>query len=175
MMIKKGMILAVLIAFATTLSAQRFAYIDSQYILEQMPAYREAQKELNEFSKRWRETVEAKKDNLEEMRRAYQAEKILLTDDMREQREKEIKEKKDELLEYQKDKFGKDGDLFTKRKELIQPLQDEIFNSLEEMAKERSYAIVFDKGKSTNILYSDPRYDKSDVVLRKLGLSTGDE
>ncbi len=171
----KGTILALFILLGTTLQAQRFAYIDSQYILEQMPAYREAQNELNELSKRWRETMEAKQEKLKELERAYQAEKILLTDDMKKQREQEIREKREEALKYQRDKFGYEGELFKKRKELIQPLQDDIFNALQEMAKERSYAVVFDKGKNTNILYSDPRYDKSDVLLRKLGLSSGDK
>lgn len=119
--------------------------------------------------------MEAKQEKLKELERAYQAEKILLTDDMKKQREQEIREKREEALKYQRDKFGYEGELFKKRKELIQPLQDDIFNAIQEMAKERSYAVVFDKGKNTNILYSDPRYDKSDVVLRKLGLSSGDK
>ena len=155
--------------------AQRFAYVDSKYILENMPAFKEAQTELNELSKKWQETVEAKKQEIDRLETAYEAEKILLTPDMKEKREQEIVDKKKETLEYQKEKFGVDGELFKKRKELIQPLQDEIFNEIKKLAEERSYAVIFDKGTNSNMLYSNPKYDKSEAILRKLGLSSGKE
>lgn len=155
--------------------AQRFAYVDSKYILENMPAFKEAQTELNALSKKWQETIEAKKQEIDRLESAYEAEKILLTPDMKGKREKEISEKKQEALEYQKEKFGVEGELFQKRKELIQPLQDEIFNEIKKLAEDRSYAVIFDKGTNSNMLYSNPKYDKSESILRKLGLSSGKE
>lgn len=160
---------------APSLFAQRYAYVDSKYILENMDEYKEAQLEIDAMSKRWQETIEAKMAELDRMRRAYEAEKILLTDELKKQREQEIKDKEQEIRDYQRAKFGVNGELFKKRQELIQPLQDDIFNAIKELAKERSYALIFDKGTNTNILFADPKYDKSDVILKKLGYSAGDK
>jgi outer membrane protein len=172
---KKLLLLFVAMFLIGTSFAQRFAYVDSKYILENMPAFQEAQTELDALSKKWQETIEAKKQEIDRLQSAYEAEKILLTPDMKAKREQEIKDKKKEALDYQREKFGVDGELFKKRKELIQPLQDDIFNEIKELAKERSYAVIFDKGTNSNMLYSNPKYDKSDVILRKLGLSSGNE
>lgn len=173
----KNLLLLVLLTFLGfgTSFGQRFAYVDSKYILENMPAFQQAQAELNEYSKKWQETVEAKKEDINNLEKAFEAEQILLTPEMKQKRQDEIAEKKKDVLKYQRDKFGVEGELFKKRQELIQPLQDEIFKAINELAKERSYAVIFDKGTNTNMLYSDPKYDKSDVVLRKLGLSAENE
>ncbi len=173
-MLKNFLIIVMLFA-APSLFAQRYAYVDSKYILENMDEYKEAQLEIDAMSKRWQETIEAKMAELDRMRRAYEAEKILLTDELKKQREQEIKEKEQEIRDYQRAKFGVNGELFKKRQELIQPLQDDIFNAIKELAKERSYALIFDKGTNTNILFADPKYDKSDVILKKLGYSAGDK
>ncbi len=164
-----------LFSIAQVSVAQRFAYVDSQYILENMPDYQEAQIELDDLSKKWQQTIEAKYAELDRLNKAYQAEKILLTKDMREKRELEIKEKEKEAREYQRKKFGIKGDLFKKRAELVKPLQDEIFNAIQELAKERSYSVIFDKSANSNLLYSSPKYDKSDAILKKLGLSKKDK
>ena len=160
---------------APSLFAQRYAYVDSKYILENMDEYKEAQIELDAMSKKWQETIEAKMLELDKMRRAFDAEKILLTKDLQAQREIEIKDQEKSVREYQREKFGVNGELFKKRQELIQPLQDDIFNAVKEIAKERSYALIFDKGANSNILYSNPKYDKTDVVLKKLGYSGSDK
>ena len=173
-MLKNFLIIVMLFA-APSLFAQRYAYVDSKYILENMDEYKEAQLEIDAMSKRWQETIEAKMAELDRMRRAYEAEKILLTESLRAQREQEIKDKEKEIRDYQRSKFGVNGELFKKRQELIQPLQDDIFNAIKELAKERSYALIFDKGTNTNILFADPKYDKSDVILKKLGYSAGDK
>ncbi|UTW65063.1 OmpH family outer membrane protein [bacterium SCSIO 12643] len=173
-MLKNFLIIVMLFA-APSLFAQRYAYVDSKYILENMDEYKEAQLEIDAMSKRWQETIEAKMAELDRMRRAYEAEKILLTDELKKQREQEIKDKEQEIRDYQRAKFGVNGELFKKRQELIQPLQDDIFNAIKELAKERSYALIFDKGTNTNILFADPKYDKSDVILKKLGYSAGDK
>lgn len=166
---------SLLFLFATTAFSQRFAYVDSKYILENMPEYQEAQIELDELSKRWQQTIEAKYAEIDRLYKAYQAEKILLTKDMREKREKEIAEKEKEAREYQRAKFGIKGELFKKRQELIKPLQDRIFNAIKELASQKSYSVIFDKSANSNILYSSPKYDKSDAILKKLGLSKKDK
>lgn len=171
----KNFLIIVMLFTAPSLFAQRYAYVDSKYILENMDEYKEAQLEIDAMSKRWQETIEAKMAELDRMRRAYEAEKILLTDELKKQREQEIKDKEQEIRDYQRAKFGVNGELFKKRQELIQPLQDDIFNAIKELAKERSYALIFDKGTNTNILFADPKYDKSDVILKKLGYSAGDK
>lgn len=171
----KNFLFIVMLFAAPSLFAQRYAYVDSKYILENMDEYKEAQLEIDAMSKRWQETIEAKMAELDRMRRAYEAEKILLTEELRKQREQEIKDKEQEIRDYQRAKFGVNGELFKKRQELIQPLQDDIFNAIKELAKERSYALIFDKGTNTNILFADPKYDKSDVILKKLGYSAGDK
>jgi len=171
----KNFLFIVMLFAAPSLFAQRYAYVDSKYILENMDEYKEAQLEIDAMSKRWQETIEAKMAELDRMRRAYEAEKILLTEELRKQREQEIKDKEQEIRDYQRAKFGVNGELFKKRQELIQPLQDDIFNAIKELAKERSYALIFDKGTNTNILFADPKYDKSDVILKKLGYSASDK
>ncbi len=161
----------ILLSFFSGLS-QRFAYVDSKYILESMPEYTLAMDELNALSKQWQETVEAKYAALDKLQRAYEAEKILLTPDMRKKREEEITKKEKDALDYQRSKFGVDGDLFKKQQELVKPLQDNVYTAIQDVAKSRSYAIIFDKaGGTANILYSDPRYDKSEEVLRELGVN----
>lgn len=155
--------------------AQRFCYVDSKYILENMSEYKTAMEEIDALSKRWQETIEAKYAEIDAMYKAFEAEKILLTPPDQQKRLEEIKLKEQEAKDYQKSKFGVDGALFQKRQELIQPLQDRIFQAIQELAKERSYAVIFDKATNSNILYADPKYDKSDVIMKKLGISADEE
>lgn len=171
----KRILFVIFLFSASSLFAQRYAYVDSKYIMENMDEYKEAQIELDDMSKRWQETVEAKMVELDRMRKSFEAEKILLTDQMKEARAQDVKNKEKEIRDYQRSKFGVNGELFKKRQELIQPLQDQIFQAIKDLAKERSYALVFDKGANSNILFSDPKYDKSDVILKKLGYSAGDK
>ncbi len=166
----KKIILAfiILISTGTTSKAQRFAYIDTDYILENVEEYAEAQKELDALSEQWQKTIEAKYAELEELRKTLKAEQILLTDEMRNKKQQEIDTKEKEARAYQKQKFGLEGELFNKRKELVKPIQDKVFKEIKEMADRNNYAIIFDAAGQTNILYSDPKYDKSEEVLRKL-------
>lgn len=170
MKLRNFLLLLSFFAFGTAFG-QRFCVVDSKFILESMAEFQEAQTELNEMSKKWQETIEAKYADLDRLSKAYQAEKILLTPDMQKKRESEIETKRKEALDYQRQKFGVEGELFKKRMELIQPLQDRIFDAIKDVAKERSYAVIFDKATNSNLLYTDPKYDKSDLVIRKLGLS----
>jgi outer membrane protein len=169
--------LAILFFLITSISmqAQRFAYVDSKYILESMPEYAEAQAELDELSEQWQKTIEAKYAEIEKLYKAYQAEAILLTDEMKRKREEEIVQKEKDARDYQKKKFGVEGELFKRRQELIKPLQDRIYDAIKELADDRSYAAIFDKANNATILYSDPKYDKSETILKKLGISTSDK
>ena len=160
---------------SVSMQAQRFAYVDSKYILESMPAYAEAQAELDELSAQWQKTIEAKYAEIEKLYKAYQAESILLTDEMKRKREEEIVQKEKEARDYQKEKFGVEGEMFKRRQELIKPLQDRIYDAIKELADDRSYAAIFDKANNATILYSDPKYDKSETILKNLGISTTDK
>lgn len=140
-------------------------------ILEAMPQYTEAQDELDKMSKKWQQNIEAKYAEIEKLYQAYKAEQILLTEDLKQKREKEIAEMEKEVREYQKQKFGVNGELFKSRQKLIKPLQDKIYDALKDMADRNNYAVVFDLASSSNVLYSNSRYDKTDMIIKKLGKS----
>jgi len=147
---------------------QRYAYVDTEYILGELETYKAAQEELDELSAKWQKTVEAKYAEIDRLWKAYQAEKILLSEEMRQKREQEIVDKEKEAKEYQKKKFGVEGELFQKRQELIKPIQDDVYDAIKYVAERGSYAVIFDKASSSNILYANPKYDKSDEVLRRV-------
>ena len=172
---KKTFATLVLILTLTVVgTAQKFGYVDSKYILSHMPEYQEAQKQINKLSDTWQKEIEAKYETIEKLEKAYQAEKILLTEDMRKKREEEIEAKKKEAKELQKAKFGVDGELFQKREELIKPIQDQIYQAIQEVASQSALMVVFDKANHSNILYSNPKHDISDKVLKKMGLKPGE-
>lgn len=166
--------LALILTLAVVGTAQKFGYVDSKYILSHMPEYQEAQKQINKLSDTWQKEIEAKYETIEKLEKAYQAEKILLTEDMRKKREEEIEAKKKEAKELQKAKFGVDGELFQKREELIKPIQDQIYQAIQEVASQSALMVVFDKANHSNILYSNPKHDISDKVLKKMGLKPGE-
>ncbi|PCJ83179.1 MAG: hypothetical protein COA57_11855 [Flavobacteriales bacterium] len=173
---KKSIVLLVAIVFvAITATAQRFAFVDTDYILENIPEYKAAQKELDDLSVRWQNQIEAKYAEIDRLYKAYQAEQILLTEDMKRKREDEIIQKEKEAKDYQKSRFGVDGELFTKRKELVEPIQNDIYNAVKELATTSNYAVIFDKASQSNILFADSKYNKSDQILKKLGYSAGKE
>ena len=148
--------------------AQKFAYVDTEEILNNIPRYQQAQKDLDALSSQWQETIEAKYAEIDRLYKAYQAEAVLLTEEMKRKREDEIIRKEKEVKDYQKAKFGVDGELFQKRKELVQPIQDDVYNAIKELATANSYAVIFDRSSQSNILFANPKYDKSDQVLRKI-------
>ena len=157
------------IALPGLLSAQKVGYVDSQYILDQMPEYQEAKKQLDAISAEWQAQIEKKYQLIQQMYLDYQAEEILLTDDMKKKRKEEIKEKEQEALEFQREKFGVDGDLFKERQRLIKPIQEKVYKAIKDVARASGYAIMLDKAGSTTLIYTNPKYNKSDVVLKKLG------
>lgn len=154
--------------------AQKFGYIDTDYILRHMPDYAEAQEELNRLSGRWQIEIEEKYENIRLLEQAYQAEKILLTTDMRQRREEEIKNKRQEAQQLQRQKFGIEGELFQRREELIKPVQDALYEAIEALCTQRGYMVIFDKSNQSNMLYTNPKYDLSDDVVKKLGLKPGE-
>ena len=160
----------ILLIAATGFSyAQKFCYVDTDYILSQSSAYQQAQSQLNQLSVQWQKEVEAKYAAIDMLYKNFQAEQLLLTDELRVKREAEIVEKEKEAKEFQKSKFGVDGELFKKRQELVKPIQDQVYNAVKEMAEKGTYGIVFDKASDMTMLYTNPKYDKSDDVLEILG------
>jgi outer membrane protein len=158
----------------TGIYAQKFAYVDSKYILSHMPEYVAAQKQINELSSEWQAQVEQKYTAIEQLEKSFQAEKILLTEEMKKKREADITERREEAKQYQKSKFGVEGDLFKKREELVAPIQEQIFQAIEDIASQSQYMVVFDKANHSNLLYTNPKHDISDKVLKKMGLKPGE-
>lgn len=155
---------------STQANAQRFAYVDSDYILSQMPSYKSAQNQIDEKSKKWQEEIDNKFEAIDKLYKQYQAEKVLLTKDMQTKRENEIIEKEREAKKLQNDKFGYEGQLFKKREELIKPIQDKVYEAINKVAKNNGLDFIFDKSGDMLMLVSNPKYDRSDEVLEELGV-----
>ena len=152
------------------LHAQKFGYIDTDYVLSKMPEYKEAQAEIDKLSQGWQEEIKEMSRNIGAMYDELQAEEVLLTADMKNERLSLIKAKEEELKEYQKKIFGFEGLFFLKKKELVKPVQDKIFDAVEIVCKEQRLAIMFDKAGDLVMIYTDPRHDYTDYVLDELGL-----
>jgi outer membrane protein len=161
-------ILGLIFVFSLTFG-QKFAYVDSEYILSKIPAYKAAQDKINQLSKDWQKEVEAEYADLDKLFKEFQTEKILLTDEMKKNREKELEDREKAVKDLQRKYFGQDGMLFQKRQELMKPIQDEVYNAIKTLAETGNYSIIFDTASGANILYTDPKHDKSDEILEKLG------
>lgn len=149
--------------------AQRFGYVDTDYVLESLPAYKNAQSKLELQAKNWAKEIENHQQELERMTLDFENEKILLTEEKIEEKEKEIAEKKQEIAKLQEQHYGPHGDMITSRKNLVKPIQDQIFNAVTKVAKKRKYGFIFDKANGDlTMLYSDPKYDISEEVLKTL-------
>lgn len=173
---KKVLLALFALMLGNLVSAQRFGYVDTDYILENIPEFKKAQEELDKASAAWQKDAAAKFKEVDDLYRAFVAEEVLLTEDMKKRRQDEIVVKENEAKEFQKAKFGMEGELFKKRQELLKPIQDKVFNAVKELAASSQLDIIFDKaGNQANIMYADPKLDKSDAVLRKLGVKKGVE
>ncbi len=150
--------------------AQKFGYVDSDYILNSIPEYKSAQQELDKLSNDWQKEIEAKYTEIDKLYKAFQADVVLLTDDMKKKRENEIINKEKDVKELQKTKFGVDGELFKKRQELVKPIQDKVYNAVRVVAEKAGLAIIFDKGGDLTMLYTNTKYDKSEDVLKYLNV-----
>lgn len=160
-----------LLILLTSIAAfgQKYAFVDSEYILGNIPKYKAAQDELDKLSDQYQNEVKTLTDEIDKMYHDYQAEKVLLTDDMKAKREEQIVTKEKEAKKLQNDYFGEDGLLNKKRQELVKPIQDEVYNAVKQIANEGGYAVIFDSSSGPAMLYTNPRYDISDEVLQKLG------
>lgn len=165
--------LTLTILSAGNIIAQKTAYVDLDYILNNIPEYKSAQEQLDQISIQWQKEIETRLTEVDRLYKAFQAEEILLTQDMKKKREDEIIAKEKEAKELQKQHFGVDGDLFKKRQELVKPIQDKVYNAIKEMAEKQMLAILFNKSADLNILYANPKHDKSDDVLEAMGYKPG--
>ncbi|MDE5606802.1 MAG: OmpH family outer membrane protein [Bacteroidales bacterium] len=173
---KRIWIAALLLIGGTALAfGQKYAYVDTRYILSNVPEFEAAQKQIDDQAIAWQKEIEDKFAEIDALYKRYQNEAPLLTQDMKNRRENEIVQKEKEAKELQKKRFGNDGDLYKKREELIRPIQDKIYNAIEKKAKQRSYMFVFDRSDNANLLYADPKSDISNEVLKDMGYSPDDK
>ncbi len=166
---KIGVLTVLLILTSAMAVAQKYAFVDSEYIRKNIPAFTSAQEQLDKLSKQWEKEVADGYAVVEQMYKSYQSESVLLSQEMKTKREETIVAKEKEMKELQNKYFGMEGDLFKKREELVKPIQDEILKAIKEIAVDGSYAVIFDTSTGGNILFANPKFDISDQVLGKLG------
>jgi outer membrane protein len=157
----------------TSAVAQRFAFVDSDYILKHMPEYASAQRQLESLSSQWQKEVDQKYQEIDRLYKAYQADEVLMTADMKKRRQAEIDDKERSAKEFQRQKFGPDGELTQKSNELIKPIQEKIAKAIQAVAESDDIDMIFDKNSEVLMLYANPRYDKSADGIAKLGLKPG--
>ena len=168
---KKLTLVFALALFSLASFSQKYAYVDTKYILENIPEYIQAQKTLDDLSEQWENEIEGKKKVIQKKYQSYQAEELLLPPEMKKKKQQEIFKLEDELNQFQQKKFGVEGELFQKRKALIEPIQNKVYKAIKELASVGNYDMIFDKANQTNILYANPRLDKSKRILKNLGYS----
>lgn len=168
---KKIMLLTICIGLAAfSVHAQKYAIIDTHYILDKMPEYKESQQQLDAIAADWQKEIDAKQAELDKMYKDYDAEQVMLSDDLKKKREDQLFEKEKELRDLQRKRFGFEGDLFKKRQELIKPIQDKVYDAVQKIATQRGYDFVLDKSEGITIIFADPKLDKSEDVLKELGI-----
>jgi outer membrane protein len=168
---KKIFFIASCLLFAASASlAQKYAIIDTRYILDKMPDYSLAQKQLDGIAADWQKDIDAKQLALDKMYKDFEAEQVMLSDDLKKKREDQLFLREKELRDLQRQRFGFEGDLFKKRQELIKPIQDKVFNAVQKISVQRGYDFVLDKSEGITIIFADPKLDKSEDVLKELGV-----
>jgi outer membrane protein len=171
--VRRILLAAVFLIVGTSAYAQKYAYVDSQYILDNISEYKAANTQLDQISIQWQKEIEDKYSAIDKLNKAYQAEQILLTEEMKRKRQDEISSKEKDVKDLQKQRFGYEGDLFKKKQELVKPIQDKIFNAIKKFADNAGYAVIFDKAGSTTMLYTNSKFDKSDEILQSMGYKAG--
>jgi outer membrane protein len=156
--------------FALAASAQRYGIVDTKYILDKMPDYKEAQKKLDLFSEQWQKEIETKQSELDKMYKDFEAEQVMLSDVLKKKRQDEIFSKEKETRDLQRKRFGFEGDLFKRRQELIKPIQDKVYNAIQKIAVAKQYDFILDKSEGITVIFADPKLDRSEDVLRELGV-----
>ncbi|MGI8952747.1 MAG: OmpH family outer membrane protein [Chitinophagaceae bacterium] len=159
-----------LMFFAFAANAQRYAVIDTKYILDKMPEYKDAQTKLQQVSTQWQKEIDDKQAELDQMYKNYDAEQYMLSDELKKKRQDELYNKEKEVRDLQKRRFGYQGDLFKAREELVKPLQDKVYNIVQKIAVARGYDFILDKSEGITVIFADPKLDKSDEVLHELGI-----
>jgi len=161
--------IALVLASFSFASAQKYAYVDTDYILDNIPEYGDAKTTLDELSAKWQKEIEAKFAEIDKMYKDFQTQSVLMPEDVKKKKEDDIVKKEKEAKDLQKQRFGKDGDLFKKRRELVKPIQEKIYNAIEEVATDEGYMVVFDKAGSLSMVYTNPKFDVSEDILNKMG------
>lgn len=161
---------AALLVLAFSAQAQKYAVIDTRYILDRMPDYKTAQKQLDDVAAGWQRDIDAEQSSLDNMYKNFEAEQVMLSDDLKKKREDQLFNKEKALRDLQRKRFGFEGDLFKKRQELIKPIQDKVYNAVQRMAVNRGYDFVLDKSEGITIIFADPKLDKSEDILKDLGV-----
>lgn len=164
------LVIAFVVVTVSTTFAQNFAYVNSEYILKHIPEYTAAQKQLDDLSQKWQQEVDLQYAGIEKLYKAYQNDQALLNEEMRRRREDEIVKKEKEVKDYQKQKFGFEGELFKQRQQLIQPIQQRVSKAIQDLAQAQGIDIILNKGEEVTFLYANPKLDKSNDVITKLGL-----
>ena len=160
-----------MLGFAGIASAQqRYAVIDTKYILDKIPEYKDADKKLQAISLQWQKEIDDKQAALDKMYKNYEAEQFMLTDELKKKREEELFVKEKEIRDLQKRRFGYEGDLFKERQRLVKPIQDKVYNAIQKIAIAKAFDFVLDKSEGITIIFADPKLDKSDDVLKELGI-----
>lgn len=168
---KKILFTALFAIMAITASAQKFALMDMEYVLKNIPAYERANEQLNQVSKKWQAEVEALNTEASTMYKNYQNEMVFLSQEQKKAKQKEIMKKEKEASDLKRKYFGPEGELFKKRESLMSPIQEEIYNAVKEVSELRGYSLVIDRASDTGIIYGSPKIDISNEVLQKLGYS----
>lgn len=167
---KTLLLLIALVGLTITSQAQRYAIIDTKYILSKIPEYRDADKKLQLVGEQWQKEIDDKQAQLDKMYKNYEAEAFMLTDELKKKREDELFVREKEVRELQKRRFGYEGDLFKERQKLVKPVQDKVYNAVQKMAISKAYDFVLDKSEGITIIFADPKLDKSEDVLKELGI-----
>ena len=168
---KLAVLLIAVVAGLATANAQKFALVDMEYVLKNIPAYEMANEQLNQVSQRWQREVDDMKKEADTMYKNYQADMVFLTDEQKKKKEAEIVAKEKEASQLQYQYFGPEGELFKKRQSLIKPIQDDVYNAVKKVSEERGFQVIFDRASSQSIIFASPRIDVSNEVLAKLGYS----
>ena len=163
--------ICIFIGVSVSLNAQKFAMVDMEYIMKNIPSYETANEQINQISKKWQSEVEGQMQEVQKMYKNYQTELVFLSETMKSKREEEIVAKEKAVQELKRGYFGPEGELFKKRESLMKPIQDEIYNAIQEISKEKDLQLVFDKSSFSSALFTSPKLDVSDAILQKLGYS----
>ena len=168
---KKVLLIACcLLLIGLGVQAQRYAIIDTKFILDRMPEYKQAQKSLDETAAAWQKEIDAQQQDLDKMYRDFEAEQVMLSNELRKKREDQLFVKEKTLRDMQRKRFGFEGDLFKKRQELVKPIQDKVYNAVQKLAVQHGYDFILDKSEGITVIFAEPKLEKSEDVLQELGV-----